>query len=127
VRRAVDALLGRDADLQTLRHWLADPVIRLITLTGPGATGKARLALELAREMADEDSVHVVFLSLAAIRDAAFVARAIAESLGMADVTAVHARRTRARAHRAHARRRARSRRSRLTDARAGFVCVRAR
>src|SRR5262245_36622063 len=30
------ALLGRDADLHTLRQWLADPAARLITLTGPG-------------------------------------------------------------------------------------------
>ena len=43
------ALLGRDADVQTLRHWLADPAARLITLIGPGGVGKTRLALELAR------------------------------------------------------------------------------
>ena len=83
------ALLGRDADLQTLRRWLADPVIRLITFTGPGGVGKTRLALELGREMAEEDSARAVFVSLAPIRDAAFVAPAIAEALGMADVTAV--------------------------------------
>ena len=29
-------LLGREADLQTLRQWLADPAARLITLIGPG-------------------------------------------------------------------------------------------
>ena len=33
-------LLGRDGDLQTLRHWLADPAARLITLTGPGGVGR---------------------------------------------------------------------------------------
>jgi predicted ATPase len=82
-------LLGRDADLQTLRHWLADPAIRLITLTGPGGAGKTRLALELARGMVEEGLARVVFVSLAPIRDAAFVAQAIAEALGMADVTAV--------------------------------------
>jgi len=43
------ALLGREADLQTLQQWLADPALRLITLTGPGGAGKTRLALELAR------------------------------------------------------------------------------
>jgi predicted ATPase/DNA-binding XRE family transcriptional regulator len=83
------ALLGRDADLQTLRHWLADPAIRLITLTGPGGAGKTRLALELARGMVEEGLARVVFVSLAPIRDAAFVAQAIAEAFGMADVTAV--------------------------------------
>ena len=44
------ALLGRETDLQTLRHWLADPAARLITLIGPGGVGKTRLALELARQ-----------------------------------------------------------------------------
>jgi transcriptional regulator with XRE-family HTH domain len=83
------ALLGRDADLQTLRHWLADPAIRLITLTGPGGAGKTRLALELARGMAEEGLARVVFVSLAPIRDAAFVAPAIAEVLGLSDATTV--------------------------------------
>jgi len=82
-------LLGRETDVRTLRQWLADPVPRLITLVGPGGVGKTRLALELARAIADEGSTRVVFVSLAAIRDAPFVASAIAEALGMADVTAV--------------------------------------
>jgi transcriptional regulator with XRE-family HTH domain len=45
---ALTVLLGRDADVQTLRHWLADPAARLITLVGPGGVGKTRLALEIA-------------------------------------------------------------------------------
>ena len=83
------ALLGRDADVQTLRHWLADPAARLITLTGPGGVGKTRLALELARAIAAEGAARVVFVALAAIRDPAFVAPAIAEALGLSDVTAL--------------------------------------
>ena len=82
---AITPLLGRDADLQTLRHWLADAATRLITLTGPGGAGKTSLALELAREMAEEGSDRVIFVSLAPIRDPAFVASAIAEVLGLAD------------------------------------------
>src|SRR5512140_1743253 len=39
---ALTALLGRDADVQTLERWLADPTARLITLTGPGGAGKTR-------------------------------------------------------------------------------------
>ena len=83
------ALLGRDADLQTLRHWLADPAKRLITLTGPGGAGKTRLALELTREAAEEGSTRVVFVSLASVCDPSLVAAAIAESLGLSDVTAL--------------------------------------
>jgi predicted ATPase/DNA-binding XRE family transcriptional regulator len=83
----VTALVGRDPDLQTLRRWLADPAVRLVTLVGPGGVGKTRLALELARVTADEGVVRVVFVSLAAIRDTGLVAPAIAEALGLSDVT----------------------------------------
>jgi predicted ATPase/DNA-binding XRE family transcriptional regulator len=82
-------LLGREADVQTLRHWLADPRARFITLIGPGGVGKTRLALELARKVAEEGASRVLFVPLAAIRDPAFVAPAIADALGLSDVTAV--------------------------------------
>jgi predicted ATPase/DNA-binding XRE family transcriptional regulator len=89
-------LLGRDADLQSLRRWLGDPAARLITLTGPGGVGKTRLALELAREILEQGTRRVVFVPLAAIRNPAFVASAIAEAFGLSDVLsadlAVHAR-----------------------------------
>jgi predicted ATPase/DNA-binding XRE family transcriptional regulator len=84
---ALTVLLGRDADLQTLRLWLADAAARLITLTGPGGVGKTRLALELAREVDAQRSIRVAFVPLAATRDPAFVASAIAEALGLSDVT----------------------------------------
>ncbi len=83
------ALLGREADIQILRQWIADPTARLITLIGPGGVGKTRLALELARAIANEGATGVVFVPLAAIRNSAFVASAIAEALGLADVTAL--------------------------------------
>ncbi len=82
-------LLGREADVQTLRHWLADPAARLITLTGPGGVGKTRLALELARAIAAEGATRVLFVGLAAVRNVAFVAPAIAEALGVLDAAAL--------------------------------------
>jgi predicted ATPase/DNA-binding XRE family transcriptional regulator len=82
-------LLGREADVEALRLWLADPAIRLITLVGPGGVGKTRLAVEVARAVADEDGTRAVFLGMAAIQDPAFVAPAIAEAFGLSDVTAV--------------------------------------
>jgi predicted ATPase/DNA-binding XRE family transcriptional regulator len=82
-------LLGRDGDMQTLRAWLADPAVRLITLTGPGGAGKTRLALELAHANAAEGSTRVAFVPLATTRSRAFVASAIAEVLGLSDVTPV--------------------------------------
>src|SRR6478609_8492278 len=80
-------LLGRDAEVRTLRQWLADPAARLITLIGPGGVGKTRLALELARALADAGATRVVFVPLAALRDPAFVESAIAEAFGLVDVT----------------------------------------
>src|SRR5688572_14072230 len=77
------ALLGRETDLKALLHLMADPAARLITLIGPGGVGKTRLALELARAIADEGACRVVFVALAAVRNAAFVAPAIAEALGV--------------------------------------------
>jgi len=82
-------LLGRDADVKTLREWLGEPGARLITLTGPGGAGKTRLAVEIARALAADGATRVVFVPLAAIRNPVFVAPAIAEALGLADVTAL--------------------------------------
>ena len=85
---ALTVVLGRDADLQTLRAWLADRAVRLITLTGPGGAGKTRLALELAHTVAADGATRVTLVQLAAVRNPAFVGSAIAEALGLADVTA---------------------------------------
>jgi predicted ATPase/DNA-binding XRE family transcriptional regulator len=83
---APTTLVGRDADVQVLRHWLAEPAPRLITLVGPGGVGKTRLALELARTIAAEGAVRVIFVPLVAVRSPAFVAPAVAEAFGLSDV-----------------------------------------
>ena len=87
--QALTALLGREGDVQTLRHWFGHSAARLLTLTGPGGVGKTRLALDLGQAIAAEGATRVVFVPLAAIRNPAFVAPAIAEALGLSDVTAL--------------------------------------
>ena len=82
-------LRGREDELNTLRGWLADPGIRLMTLTGPGGVGKTRMALELARSAASDGHARVTFVPLAAIREPALVAPAVAEAVGLADTTAL--------------------------------------
>jgi predicted ATPase/transcriptional regulator with XRE-family HTH domain len=82
-------LLGREVDVQALLGCLADGATRLITLVGPGGVGKTRLVLEVAQAIATEGATRVVFVPLAAIRNPVFVAAAIAEALGLSDVTAV--------------------------------------
>ena len=82
------ALIGREGDVRTLRRWFADPAVRLVTLVGPGGVGKTRLALEIAHLTAQSGPARVAFVALAALRDPAFVPSAIAESLGLTDVSA---------------------------------------
>jgi predicted ATPase/DNA-binding XRE family transcriptional regulator len=79
------ALIGRDDDVRTLSQWLADGAARLITLVGPGGVGKTRLALELARAIAADGRMRVVFVALAPAGSPAFVASAIAEAFGWSD------------------------------------------
>jgi transcriptional regulator with XRE-family HTH domain len=83
---ALTTLLGRDPDMATLGQWLADPAVRLVTLTGAGGVGKTRVALEIAHTVAAEGVTRVVFVPLAATREPAFVASAIAEAVGLADL-----------------------------------------
>jgi len=80
-------LVGRDADVDVLARWLDDPNARLITLIGPGGVGKTRLAINVARLVADAGQTHVAFVALAAIRDPGLVACAIAEALGLPDIS----------------------------------------
>jgi len=81
-------LIGRDDEIARLQRWLARPSYRLITLTGPGGAGKTRLALEIARAVGADGATRVVHVPLAAIRDRSFVALAIADAIGLTDVTA---------------------------------------
>jgi predicted ATPase/DNA-binding SARP family transcriptional activator len=48
-----DPLIGRESVLDAAAALVADPDVRMITLTGPGGIGKTRVALELARREGD--------------------------------------------------------------------------
>jgi predicted ATPase/class 3 adenylate cyclase len=63
----------------------ANPSTRLLTLTGPGGTGKSRLALHLAREIGLELADGAVFVPLAAITDPTLVPVAISNALELAE------------------------------------------
>src|SRR6267142_4661802 len=75
--------LGREHEVELARqHLLADEApVRLLTLTGPGGTGKTRLALEIARTLVDEFDDGVFVVDLAPVQDAQFLPSAIARTL----------------------------------------------
>jgi predicted ATPase/class 3 adenylate cyclase len=56
---------------------------RALTLTGPGGTGKTRLALRIAAESADAFRDGVVFVALSALEDPSLVASTVAAALGV--------------------------------------------
>jgi predicted ATPase/transcriptional regulator with XRE-family HTH domain len=77
------SFVGRELELAGVQQMLLDPAIRLLTLTGPGGTGKTRLALQVATAQLDAFRDGVWFVDLAPISDAGLVVTAIAQTLGV--------------------------------------------
>jgi predicted ATPase/class 3 adenylate cyclase len=75
--------LGRQRELAEAAALLDGA--RLLTLTGPGGTGKTRLSLQLAAEATERYHDGVYFVPLGTIGDAALVLPTIAQALGMPD------------------------------------------
>jgi len=73
--------LGRERELETVLALARDS--RLLTLTGPGGTGKTRLALQVAAELAEEFPGGVFWVPLASLRDQPLVGSAVAGALGV--------------------------------------------
>jgi predicted ATPase/class 3 adenylate cyclase len=77
--------LGRERELSEVVALIARDDIRLLTLTGPGGTGKTRLALQAAAEAADEYPDGVFWVPLAPLRDAGHVFDQAAQALGSSE------------------------------------------
>jgi len=73
--------LGRARELEEVVGLLRDESVRLLTLTGPGGTGKTRLALQAAAEVAEDVPDGVWWVSLASLRDPALALDAVAKAL----------------------------------------------
>jgi predicted ATPase/DNA-binding SARP family transcriptional activator len=83
-------LIGRRLEVAAVCG-LIEGESRLVTLTGPGGTGKTRVALQAADELAERFADGVAFVELAALRDPELVLAEIAAALEVADGRDAHA------------------------------------
>ncbi|HET7855430.1 MAG TPA: adenylate/guanylate cyclase domain-containing protein [Gaiellaceae bacterium] len=81
-------LVGRERELEEAGALVCSH--RLVTLTGPGGSGKTRLAVHLAADAADDFPDGVYWVPLQAIRDPANVAHTIAAAVGADDDLIAH-------------------------------------
>jgi predicted ATPase/class 3 adenylate cyclase len=77
--------IGRDAEMREIRASIERESVRLLTLTGPGGTGKTRLALRVAADEIDRFEHGVFFIDLSAIRDTQAVLASIARTVGLTE------------------------------------------
>jgi predicted ATPase/class 3 adenylate cyclase len=75
------SFIGRERELVRVKELVGEH--RLVTLTGPGGTGKTRLALEVAGELLSGFSDGAFFVDLTPIDDPALVGLTIAQALGL--------------------------------------------
>lgn len=79
--RPATQLVGRDGELAELTASLSSAGVRLVTLTGPGGSGKTRLAIGVAAGLVDSYPDGVFFVPLAAVSTAEVMWTTIAEVL----------------------------------------------
>ncbi len=77
--------LGREREIDEVAALLRRPDVRLVTLTGPGGSGKTRLALQAAAAAADDYDHGVWWVPLASLADPRLVETAAAQALGSKD------------------------------------------
>jgi predicted ATPase/class 3 adenylate cyclase len=79
------AFVGRRAELAAVERQLADPAIRLLTLTGPGGTGKTSLGIRAAADQMPRFRDGVSFVDLSAVRDADALLVALGRAVGVGE------------------------------------------
>ncbi len=76
-------IIGREEEAETVRQLLLRERVRVVTLTGPGGTGKTRLALQTAGTLMEAFPDGVYFVPLAPISDSSLLASSIAAAMGI--------------------------------------------
>ena len=78
------SFVGRRREVSDVASLLREGA-RLVTLSGPGGSGKTRLAIEVAAELVPEFSDGVFWVGLAPLRDPSLVLESVAQVLGAND------------------------------------------
>ncbi len=81
--KPLTSFIGRERELAQAKRLLADSY--LVTLTGPGGSGKTRVCIALAAAVAGDYPDGVYFVPLAPVRDPGLVPSTIARSIGLQD------------------------------------------
>jgi hypothetical protein len=81
VRRS--RMIGRQRELAEIQALLLRDDVGLVTLTGPGGSGKTRLAIAVATAVVDQFADGACFVPLGPISDPELVTHAICEALGV--------------------------------------------
>jgi predicted ATPase len=87
--RPASSFVGREREVDEVTALLRDGA-RLVTLTGPGGTGKTRLSIEAAGELVPDFKAGVFWVPLAALHDPALVTVTIGQTIGAKDDLAEH-------------------------------------
>ena len=87
--RPASSFVGREHEVADIGALLNDGA-RLVTLTGPGGSGKTRLAIEAAAELVPDFRNGVFWVDLAPLRDPTLVTATIGQNIGAKDGLAEH-------------------------------------
>ena len=87
---AATPFLGREKELPEVLELLARDEVRLLTLTGPGGTGKTRLAAQAAAMLAEDYPDGIWWVPLAPLRDPELVLPTASQVLGAKNGLADH-------------------------------------
>jgi predicted ATPase len=87
--RPASSFVGRQRERDELVAMLSNGT-RLVTLSGPGGSGKTRLAIEAATELVPAFKAGVFWVGLSALRDPGLVLETVAQALGAKDALAEH-------------------------------------
>jgi predicted ATPase/class 3 adenylate cyclase len=79
--------IGREREVQRIHDWLLNPAVRLITLTGPGGSGKTRLGMQSAASVVDAFDDGVFLISFESVSDSSLVLQTISETIGAREST----------------------------------------